>query len=173
VAEVQLDEARSGYESAQAELEVARFDHSTATIRAPSDGRILTRSVEVAEFTTPGVPAFRFGSTSQGWIVRVHVADHHVAWIALGSPARVVLPGLDPQGVQGRVVEAADPRSGTFEVEVEIGALGADTRGDCRGPLPGPVVPHRVQIRTPPHPGYSARVRYSRGRVENPAPSGG
>lgn len=120
---VQLDQARSAYEGARAELDVARFDHAHATIRAPSDGRILTRSVEVAEFTTPGAPAFRFGSTDQGWIVRVHVADHQIVRIAPGAPARVVVPGLDADGVPGRVVEvadAADPRSGTFEVEVEL-----------------------------------------------------
>jgi RND family efflux transporter MFP subunit len=132
---VQLEQARSAYEGAQAELEVARFDHAYATIRAPSDGRILIRSVEVAEFTTPGASAFRFGSTSEGWIVRVHVADHQVVRITPGAPARVVVPGLDSQGVPGRVVEvadAADPRSGTFEVEVEVDleieAGGAETR---------------------------------------------
>lgn len=123
IAEARLDEATDAHERAQAGLELARFNHDHATIRAPSSGRILSRGVEVAEFTSPGAPAFRFGSTSSGWVVRVGVPDHQVFRIALGNAATVSLPAVESAAVQGRVSEisdAADPRSGTFEVEVTL-----------------------------------------------------
>lgn len=129
VTEAALDEARDGHERAQAALAVALFDQSSATVRAPTAGRILRRAVEVSEFVAPGVPVFRLGSTASGWVVRVSVADRHVVRLAVGDTAVVRLAALGGEPLTGRVREiadAADPRSGTFDVEIALS--GADGR---------------------------------------------
>lgn len=128
VSESALDEARDAHERAQAALEVARFNQAFATIRAPADGRVLSRMVEVSEFVGAGVPVFRLGSTASGWVVSVGVSDRDVVRLSVGDSARVRLPALGGDPLAGRVSEisdAADQRSGTFDVEVTvIGAAG-------------------------------------------------
>lgn len=125
VSQAALDEARDAHEQAQAALEVARFNQAFATIRAPADGRVLTRMAEMSEFVGAGVPVFRLGATGSGWIVRVAVPDRDVVRLSVGDSAEVRLAALGGEPVAGRVSEisdAADPRSGTFEVEVTVRA---------------------------------------------------
>lgn len=123
VTESRLEEAVEAHESAQAALEVARFNRSAAVIRAPAAGRVLGRMIEPAEFVGAGRPVLRLGATDSGWIVRIGVSDRDVARLSVGDSATVRLPALRDRKVAGRVSEiadAADPRSGTFDVEVRI-----------------------------------------------------
>lgn len=121
--EAMLDEARDAHERAEAALEVARFNQANATIRAPVGGRVLTRMVDVSEFVGAGVPAFRIGATGTGWVARISVADRDVVRVSDGDSAAVVLPHLGDEPIPARVTEianAADPRTGTFAVEVTL-----------------------------------------------------
>ena len=118
-----LEEATDAYEQAQAALQMARFDQSSATIRAPTDGRILRRLIEESEFAGAGVPAFRLGSTESGWIVQVALSDRDVVRISRGDSATVhltALGGWTVPGVVSQIASAADPMNGTFGVEVSF-----------------------------------------------------
>ena len=123
VAEATLDEARDAAVQATSALEVALYNQEHATIRAPARGRILGRMKEVSEFSGPGESVFRFAATTSGWIVRIRVPDRHVALLSVGDSARVTLAALGSDvlaGVVTEIADAADPRSGTFEVEIRI-----------------------------------------------------
>lgn len=127
--EAMLDEARDAHERAEAALEVARFNQTNATIRAPVGGRVLNRMVEVSEFVGAGVPAFRIGTTGAGWVARIAVPDRDVVRVSNGDSARVVLRHLAEKPIPARVTQianAADPRTGTFQVEVTF--TGQDER---------------------------------------------
>lgn len=131
ISAAQLDAATDAHERAQAGLAIARYNRDHATIRAPSAGRILRRSVEVAEFAAAGMPVFRFGSSDRGWVVRVGVPDHALTRIGVGSEATVVLPALADTTLMGQVLQvsdAADPRSGAFDVEIGFDAGGLRLR---------------------------------------------
>jgi len=131
IAEARLDEARDVNERAQAGLELAQFNRTHAVILAPADGRILSRLAEVSEFTGPGAPIFRFGSTASGWVVRVQVPDHQVVRITRGAPATITMSALGAESIAGtvsKISDAADPRSGTFEVEIALQADAASVR---------------------------------------------
>lgn len=121
--EATLDVARDAHERAEAALEVARFNQTHATIRAPAAGRVLRRMVEVSEFVGAGESAFRIGASGGGWVVRITVADRDVVRLSDADSAEVSLPQLGGKPIAGRVIEianAADPRTGTFEVEVAL-----------------------------------------------------
>ena len=131
VTQVMLEQAQDGHERAQAALDVARFNQTFATIRAPSDGRVLGRMIEPAEFAGPGVPAFRLGATGSGWVVQLSVTDRQVVRLTAGDPAEVRLDALGDVAMAGEVTEiadAADPRTGTFAVEVSFAASDARLR---------------------------------------------
>jgi RND family efflux transporter MFP subunit len=68
------------------------------------------------------------GSTSDGWVVRVALADRDLVRIERESPVDVsfdAFPGRAFAGRVSRIASAADPATGTFEVEVEVQPQGA------------------------------------------------
>jgi RND family efflux transporter MFP subunit len=115
--------AETAVEVAAATLREARFNQRHATITAPSDGRIQNRRVEEHEQVRPGDPVFEFGADAEGWVMRVGLADKDVVKLRLGSPATVTFDAFPEEPFRARVTEiadAADPVSGTFEVELRI-----------------------------------------------------
>lgn len=123
VAEAQLDQARDAHERARSGLEIAEYARSRAVLTAPAAGRILTRHVDVSQYAGPGMAAFRFAADRDEWVVRTALSDVDVARIAVGAPARVVIPALGRTEIEGRVTEVsdgADVRAGTFGVEITL-----------------------------------------------------
>ncbi len=112
---------------AESNLRIAKFNLEYSTIKAPSDGRIFKRFVEENELVGPGTPVFYFGSGREEWLIRVGVADRDIINVQLGDPAVVnfdAYPGIEfPASVTG-VAQAADPRTGTFEIEIQLDARG-------------------------------------------------
>jgi RND family efflux transporter MFP subunit len=115
--------AQTAVDVAEAELEEAQFNRQHATIVAPADGRIQRRMAEENEQVAPGAPVFEFGAETEGWVMRVGLADEDVVQLRLGSPAEVRFDAFPEETFNARVTEiadAADPISGTFEVELQI-----------------------------------------------------
>jgi multidrug efflux system membrane fusion protein len=67
------------------------------------------------------------GATDSGWIVRTALADKDAVRVNVGDPAEVgfdAFPGQPFPGKVTRVAAAADPMTGTFDVEVEVSPAG-------------------------------------------------
>ena len=119
----QFQDAQTGVEIAEANVRIAEFNRKHAEIKAPARGRILKRMVEQDELINPGQPAFMFGSSQTGWVVRVGLADKDIVKVALGDSAKLAFdayPGQEFSGWVTELADAADPVSSTFEVEVAI-----------------------------------------------------
>ena len=119
----QYQDAQTGLDIAEANVRIAEFNRKHAEIKAPASGRILKRMAEQDELVSPGQPVFVFGSSQTGWVARVGLADRDIVKLALGDSAKLVFDAYPEQVFDGWVTEvadAADPMSGTFEVEVAI-----------------------------------------------------
>ena len=119
----QLEDAETGYKVAASDLKVAEFNQQHAVITAPSAGRILKRFVEVNELVASGTPVFLFGSSDEAWIVRGGVTDRDVIRIRLGDSATVRFDAYPEKTFDAEVTEiaeAANPLSGSYEVEVSL-----------------------------------------------------
>ena len=119
----QLQDARTAVELAQASLEIASFNREHAEIVAPSAGRILKRAAESGELVSPGQPVYVFGADREGWVVRAGLADRDIVKLAVGDSAHLAFdpyPDMIFEGWVTEVADAADPLSGTFEVEISI-----------------------------------------------------
>jgi len=119
----QLQDAKTGFEIAQSNLMVAEFNKKHAVITAPEAGKILKRFIEKNEWVGPGVPVFLFGSTGMDWIVRVGVSDRAIIRLQIGDSARIsfdVYPDVKFFGRVSEITQAADPRNGTYEVELTL-----------------------------------------------------
>ncbi len=119
----QYQNARSAYELAQSQKEVAEFNLRHSRIKAPADGKIQKILVEDGEMIAPGHPAILFGSTANDWVVRVALADKDVVKLSPGDSATVTMDAFPGRVFAASVWElgsVADPVTGTYEVEVRV-----------------------------------------------------
>jgi len=118
-----LQDSRTARSVARAEWEATRFNRSLAVIQAPESGVVLRRFVEAGERVQPGQPVLLLGGDGGGEVLRVGLPDRDLIRVGLGDPAEVRFPARPDTlllGVVTRMGEAADPRTGTFPVEVTL-----------------------------------------------------
>ncbi|MBD2768142.1 efflux RND transporter periplasmic adaptor subunit [Hymenobacter sp. BT664] len=123
----QVQNARTGTETAQAALRIAEFNQQYATIVAPVSGRVLQRTVEPGELVGGGTPVFVLSSADAAWVLRVGLADRDVVRVRPGDAAQVHLdahPERDFAGHVTRIAQTSDPGSGTYEVEITVEPAG-------------------------------------------------
>ena len=131
-------QAQTALEVANADLRIATFNRKYAVIRAPQNGRILTRSIESNEFIQAAEQAFVFADEKQGWSVRLSVADVDVVKLKLNDRAHIKLDAYPNRVFRGLVREIAgraDVHSQTFEIDVMF-------KGDQLPPLYSGLIAH-------------------------------
>jgi RND family efflux transporter MFP subunit len=147
----QMQDAETGAEIAEADLRAAEFNRRYAVIVAPFDGVVLERRAEAGETISPGAPVLVVGSRTDGVAMEVGIADRDVQALREGDPATArfdAFPGQEFAGEITRIGAAADPRTGTYTVEIalrdagrlSVGLVGQVELRPGRG-LPTAVVP--------------------------------
>ena len=119
----QLQDAETELEVAQSRLRVARFNYRYSVIRAPGAGRIIRRAIETSEFIQPNQVAFVLADESRGWIMRTALSDRKVVLVKHNDPVTVRFDPWPLQTFTGHITEiaeAAETRSGLFEVEIAL-----------------------------------------------------
>ena len=119
VSEAQLQEAAALLESARSELARAELDLDNMVIRAPFDGALQERQVEIGDYVKNGDPVATFVDERR-LIVSANVSEydaHHVRRGIEGS-ARLAT-GETVNGVIRYVAPVADEATRTFTVELE------------------------------------------------------
>ena len=105
-------------------LRIASFNQRYAQIRASDDGTIVRKIMNEGEFASAGALVFTMNATSAGdWIMRFGVSDKDWALIKKGNTASVQIdayPNETFKGIITKTAEAADPVSGTYEMEVKV-----------------------------------------------------
>ncbi|MFH2052325.1 MAG: efflux RND transporter periplasmic adaptor subunit [bacterium] len=121
VSEIELLQAEAAAAQARAQADVAVRRHRRAAIRAPFDGVVVDRMVELGQYLAPGMPAVR---VIDPYVLKLqaYLTDLQVPWVQPGQECRVAL-GDSPGEVSGTVSFVsleADPATGKFRVEVRI-----------------------------------------------------
>jgi RND family efflux transporter MFP subunit len=117
------DDAETARDVAAAATRAARFDLTFATITAPADGRVKARLARPGEILAPGQPALTLAAEGRGWLLKAALADRDALRLQVGDPAEVrsdALPGARFEARVARIAGAADPRTGTIEVEFTV-----------------------------------------------------
>ncbi|MDH4023193.1 MAG: efflux RND transporter periplasmic adaptor subunit [Gammaproteobacteria bacterium] len=120
VSDTQLAETRAKLDAARAELVRAELDLDYMQIRAPFDGTVQERAVEVGDYVRPGDPVVTFVDNTH-LVVTGSVAEHDAGFVRVGELATAAL--VTGQEVKGRVrylAPVADEATRTFTVEMEI-----------------------------------------------------
>jgi multidrug efflux system membrane fusion protein len=147
VSEAQLKEAAAALEAARAELTRARLDLEFMTVRAPFDGALQARAVEVGDFVSTGDPIATFVDNRK-IIVSADLSEFDARYVSVGQPAAATL--ATGETVRGRirfVAPVADESTRTFAVELEVDNEDGDLRAGGTAELFIPaetVLAHRI-----------------------------
>jgi RND family efflux transporter MFP subunit len=122
VSKADYDAAYARYTASRARQSQAVLSVRDATLRAPIDGVILKRTVEVGSLAGPSAPAFTVADTR---VVKVvfGVPDVIVADLRPGGRLTIqaeAMPGETLEGRITRISPSADPSSRVFEVEAAL-----------------------------------------------------
>ena len=128
----QLEYSRAKLEAAKAQLRQARLALERTEIRAPFNGRVINKSVDLGQFLTPGKAVAEVFSTETA-VIRVYLEDADLAWLKVpgltsgpgqGSPAVVKAKfagrSLSWQGRVTRALGSVDERTRLVGVVVEV-----------------------------------------------------
>ena len=147
ISDTQLAETRAKLVGARAELIRAELDLDYMTLRAPFDGTVQERAVEVGDFVRPGDPVATFVDNTR-LIVTGSIAEQDAGFVRVGSAATAAL--VTGQNVKGRIrylAPVAEEATRTFTVELEIpnpgGKLPAGVTAEMRIPG-GEVLAYRL-----------------------------
>ncbi len=120
VSEAQLQEAVAQLEAARTELTRAELDLEYMIVRAPFDGALQSRIVEVGDFVKRGDPIARFVDNRR-IIVSANLSEFDAKYVAVGDVAEARLAtGEQVRGKIRYVAPVADESTRTFEVELEV-----------------------------------------------------
>jgi len=120
VSEAQLQEAIAQLEAAKTELRRAQLDLEYMAVRAPFDGALQSRVVEIGDFLKMGDPIATFVD-NRTIIVAASVSEFDARHVAVGESAEARLAtGEQVRGTIRYVAPVADEATRTFAVELEI-----------------------------------------------------
>ena len=120
VSEAQLQEAIAQLEAAKTELRRAELDLEYMAVRAPFDGALQSRVVEIGDFLKRGDPIATFVD-NRTIIVAATVSEFDARHVAVGESAAARLAtGEQVRGTIRYVAPVADEATRTFAVELEI-----------------------------------------------------
>jgi multidrug efflux system membrane fusion protein len=120
VSEAQLQEAVAQLEAARAELRRAELDLEYMTVRAPFDGALQSRAVEVGDFLKVGDPIATFVDNRK-IVVAADVSEFDARFVEVGETAEARLAtGELVRGKIRYVAPVANATTRTFAVELEV-----------------------------------------------------
>jgi len=120
VSEAQLQEAAALLETAKAELVRAKLDIDYMTVRAPFDGALQERHVEIGDYVKTGDPIATF-IDERSLIISANVSEFDAHNVRKGEPASTKLAtGEVVNGIIRYVAPVADEATRTFTVELKI-----------------------------------------------------
>ncbi len=147
VSEAQLQEGVALLEAARAELTRARLDLDYMQVRAPFDGALQDRAVEIGDFLKVGDPIATFVD-NRTIIVSANVSEFDARFVHVGMTAKAILAtGEDVHGKIRYVAPVADEATRTFTVELEVdnrdGAIRAGGTAELHIPAES-ILAHRI-----------------------------
>lgn len=124
--ETRVAEARAALETAKAQLERMRVDLEHTEIKAPFDGILERRPVEIGDFVDIGDPVGTI-LDQDPFLVVGQVAERDVGRLQVGMPGEArLVTGRTVEGRLRYIASQADPATRTFRVELEVPSQAKD-----------------------------------------------
>jgi membrane fusion protein (multidrug efflux system) len=122
--QMEMDQATLGFESARAGLNAAKAMESYTIITAPISGQVMEKRVNLGEMAMPGQPIFKV-EDNRNLRLDVTMKEQDIRYARVGDRVSVQIDALPGRVIRGRVaqvVPAADIRTHSFIVKIDIPA---------------------------------------------------
>ena len=127
-------ETKANYDAISAQVAQARLNLASTKIRAPSDGFVAKKSVEVGQLATPGVPLIGFVDAQERWVT-ANFKETEISRIRIGAPVTIDVDALDGPNFHGKVVSISSATGATFTLLPPDNATGNFTKVVQRVPV--------------------------------------
>jgi multidrug efflux system membrane fusion protein len=118
--EVQLAQVFAALESAKADIKRLELDIGNTVIRAPFEGVLNTRYVEVGDYVASGDDIAMIADLDP-LVVRAHVTEKQISQLSVGQLAQVkLLNNTERQGELRYIASIGSDNTNTFKIEVAI-----------------------------------------------------
>ena len=122
-AEAMVAAAKSRVRQAEAAASSAGVSRKDASVVAPYDGVVTAKFVDEGDLASPGTPLFALEKTG-GFQAELVLPEQHIQAVRIGQPLDVSIPAVEGRsplvGTVKTIVPAADPKSRSFTVKVEL-----------------------------------------------------
>jgi membrane fusion protein (multidrug efflux system) len=133
-ASANFSEIKANYDAISAQVAQAQLNLDNTKIRAPSDGFIAKKSVEVGQFAAPGVPLVGFVDGRERWVT-ANFKETEISRIRVGAKVKVSLDAVDDKSFHGKVESLSSATGATFTLLPPDNATGNFTKVVQRVPV--------------------------------------
>jgi len=151
----ELDQAQAAYDVAKAQYELAEKEFSYTTLKAPREGRIVSKGAEVNENVAAG-KVICVIETGKELEVRVGLPEHLIGRVKKGEKTSVSFDSVKDKEYSAVVTEVGvriDEKTATFPVTVQIEGQQSELRAGMVADVEFTFMPLRegqTAIRVPP-----------------------
>ena len=122
--QMEMDQATLAFESAKAGLNAAKAMASYTFITAPIAGQVMEKRINLGEMALPGQPILKV-EDNKNLRLEATIKEQDIRFVQPGKPVTVqidALPGKEIKARVAQVVPAADIRTHSFIVKIDIPA---------------------------------------------------
>jgi RND family efflux transporter MFP subunit len=117
-----VDAARHRVQQAQAAVAVATVEKKDAWVRAPYDGKVTAKMIDVGDLASPGTPLINLEKQGVYCVVFV-LPEKHFPFVYLKQKVKVKTPSLQEKTLEGvidRIDPSTDRKSRSFRVRAML-----------------------------------------------------
>lgn len=129
-----LAEARAKYEALSAQVAQAELNFENTHIKAPSDGFIAKKSVEVGQLAAPGVPLIGFVDAGERWVT-ANFKETEIESVQPGKKVNIDVDAISGKSFVGIVESISSATGATFTLLPPDNATGNFTKVVQRVPV--------------------------------------
>ncbi|MNT47979.1 putative multidrug resistance protein EmrK [compost metagenome] len=129
-----MNEVRAKYEALSAQVAQAELNLENTKIRAPSDGFIAKKAVEVGQLANPGVPLYGFVDASERWVT-ANFKETDLEAIKVGNAVDISVDAISSKTFKGKVLSLSAATGATFTLLPPDNATGNFTKVIQRIPV--------------------------------------
>lgn len=141
VSQQQFDTVSTTYQEVKAKLDAvlaqvsqAELNLENTKVKAPMDGFVAKKSVEVGQLTSPGVPLIGFVGSQERWVT-ANFKETDISSVKVGAKVDVSVDALDGRTLSGSVESISSATGATFTLLPPDNATGNFTKVVQRIPV--------------------------------------
>jgi membrane fusion protein, multidrug efflux system len=129
-----FNEVKSKYEAVAAQVDQAKLNLDNTKIKAPMDGSIAKKSVEIGQLASAGVPLVGFVGNSERWVM-ANFKETEIGAIKVGSSVDIEIDAIGGKSYRGSVSALSAATGATFTLLPPDNATGNFTKVVQRVPV--------------------------------------